>query len=134
MSKIIFTLFLSFVCTFAAAGQATTFSDPNVEYTFDVPDAIWKSVVKPSASNPNVEYAYGDRLDGHLEIRKFTMRQGEVVSDMVERDKEQRLQFIVGYVAGKEENFAGLLRGKIYNYEFVRFGENDVGPGLLSRR
>ena len=123
MKRFIFSLVLSLAFAVFSFGQSQTFSDANVEYTFELPETIWKMVVKPSASSPNVEYAYGDRLDGHLEIRKLSIKEGEVVSDLVQRDQEQKLQFLVGYVAGKEEPFAGAYRGRVFNYEFVKFGK-----------
>jgi len=103
-----------------ALGQS--FNDSNVEYTFELPDPLWKMTVKPSAANPNVEYAYGDRIDGYLEIRKMTVKENEIFSEIIQSDSEQKLQFLPGYVAGKQEEFAGSLKGKIYNYEFIKSG------------
>lgn len=123
MKRFIFSSVLSLVLAAFAFGQSQTFSDANVEYTFEVPEVTWKMVVKPTAGSPNVEYAYGDRLDGHLEIRKLSIKEGEVVSDLVQRDQEQKLQFLVGYVSGKEEPFAGAYKGRVFNYEFVKFGK-----------
>lgn len=106
--------------------QKQTFSDANVEYTFELPEATWKMTVKPSPISPNVEYVYGDKSDGHLEIRRVTTKSGEMLSDMIEKE-EQRLQFLQGYVAGKQESFAGKLKGTVFNYEFVRSGRNMSG-------
>lgn len=107
--------------------QSKTFSDPNVEYTFDLPEPAWKMVVKPSVSSPNVEYVYVDRQDGHLEIRKVGTNSNELMSDVIQREQEQKLQFLPGFVAGKEENFAGNLKGKAFNYEYIRGGRNMSG-------
>jgi hypothetical protein len=123
MKRFIFSLIFSLMCAGLVFAQSQTFSDVNVEYSFELPEPLWKMIVKPSAGNPNVEYAYGDRLDGHLEIRKSAIRENEVVSDLIQRDQEQKLQFLPGYVAGKEEPFAGNFRGRVFNYEFVRFGK-----------
>lgn len=123
MKKLIFTFALSFVFAVCALAQSSTFSDTNVDFTFELPEPIWKMVVKPTAGNPNVEYAYGDRLDGHLEIRKVSIRETELVSELIQRDQEQKLQFLPGYVAGKEEPFAGTFKGRAFNYEFTRFGK-----------
>jgi len=112
--------------SFSAFAQTETFSDGNVEYTFDLPEATWKQTVKPSTTSPNVEYVFGDRSNGHLQIRKLTIKAGEMLSDVI-RDEEQRLQFQLGFVAGKEENFSGALDGKIFNYEFIRSGRNMSG-------
>ncbi len=102
--------------------QDDIFSSPSVEYSFTLPDAKWKMTVKPSETSPNVEYVYGDRIDGHLEVRKLSIRKDILLSDAI-RDEEQKLQFLPGFVAGKEENFAGRLRGIVFNYEFVRSGK-----------
>jgi hypothetical protein len=109
------------------AQSTRVFSDPNAEYTFEIPDDLWKTVVKPSEMNPNVEMVYGDRMDGHFEIRKITSSEDEPLSDLIVREQDQKLQFLPGYVSGKEENFAGALKGKVFNYEFTRSGRNMSG-------
>lgn len=120
--SLLLCLFLA-ISTFA---QSNAFSDANAEYVFDVPEANWKMTVKPSSLSPNVEYVYNDRRDGHLEVRKLTLKPGEMLSELV-RDEEEKLQFLKGFVAGKEENFAGKLRGTVFNYEFVSSGRNMSG-------
>lgn len=124
----------SFLAVFLLFGGATvfaqdskTFSDPNVSYTFEIPEPLWKVVAKPSALIPNVEMVYGDRMDGYLEIRKLVSNEEEAMSDVVTREQDTKLQFLPGFVAGKDENFAGNLKGKIFNYEFVRSGRNMSG-------
>lgn len=120
--SIAFALFLG-VSAFA---QSDSFSDPNVDYSFDVPDARWKMTVKPSATSPNVEYVFNDRNDGHLEVRKLAVIKDTLLTDVI-RSEEQKLQFLPGYVAGREENFGGKLKGTVFNYEFVRAGRNMSG-------
>lgn len=105
-----------------AFAQNTTFSDPNVEYTFEIPQANWIMTNK----SPNVEYVYGDKKDGHFEVRKLSIKSGEMMADTI-RDEEQKLQFLPGYVAGKEENFQGAYSGKVFNFEFVRSSRNMSG-------
>jgi hypothetical protein len=125
-----FSLLLSVVLglflAFSAFAQNQTFSDVNAEYTFDLPDAAWKMTAKPSSISPNVEYVYGDRKDGHLEVRKLALKSGDLLSDLI-ADEEGKLQFLPGYVAGKEEQFAGNLKGTVFNYEYVRAGRNMSG-------
>lgn len=118
-------LFFS-VAVSTQAQNDSVFSDPNVEYSFDIPDARWKMTAKPSATNPNVEFVFVDRLDGHLEVRKLNVAQNALISDVI-REEEQKLQFLPGYVAGREENFGGKLNGAILNYEFVRAGRPMAG-------
>ena len=105
----------------AAFGQGSAFADPAVDYTFDVPDERWKMTVKPSAARPSVEYVFVDRNDGHLEVRRVSVAKDAILGDIV-RDEEQKLQFLPGYVAGRDETFSGRLRGSIFNFEFVRAG------------
>lgn len=110
----------------SAYAQGGSFSDPAVEYRFDLPDAKWKMTVKPSATNPNVEYVYGDRLDGHLVIRKQTVAKDAQLADVIS-DEETKRQFLPGYVAGKQESFAGRSKGTIFNFEYVASGRNMAG-------
>lgn len=121
-----FSMVVGLLLCVSAFAQSQTFSDADVEYTFEVPEAAWKMTVTPSKTSPNVEYVYGDRRDGHLEIRKLTLNPNQTLSELM-RDEETKLQFNLGFVAGKEENFKGALGGKVYNYEFVRSGRNMSG-------
>ncbi|MDQ3179021.1 MAG: hypothetical protein M3Q33_00725 [Acidobacteriota bacterium] len=122
----LFSVIVALLLTVSAFAQSETFSDANVEYTFDLPEAAWKLTVKPSMVSPNVEYVYNERSSGHLEIRKLSVKSGTLLSETI-RDEEQKLQFLTGYVAGKEEDFKGSLNGKVFNYEFVRSGRNMSG-------
>ncbi len=110
----------------SAFAQTETFSDANVEYTFDLPNATWKMTAKPSTTSPNVEYTYGDRSAGYLEVRKLSVKADDIMSDTI-AGEEEKLKFLQGYVAGKEENFAGNLRGTVFNFEFIRSGRNMTG-------
>lgn len=110
----------------AALAQDQVFSDPAVDYNFVVPAGKWKMTVKPSATSPNVEYVYGDRFDGHLEVRKVTVSRDAIMADIVE-EEEKRLQFRQGFAAGTEDNFTGKLRGAIFNFEFIASGRNMSG-------
>ena len=118
---------LSLGVSINAFAQTQTFSDVNVEYTFDLPDTGWKLTTKPTAGNPKVEYTYVDRLDGFLEFRKVSAKDTDMPSDIIQRDKEGTLQFLPGYVAGTEDVFAGNLKGKVFNYEFIKFGKTMSG-------
>ncbi len=121
-----FSMVVGLLLWVSAFAQSQTFNDADVEYTFELPEAAWKMTVTPSKTSPNVEYVYGDRRDGHLEIRKLTINPNQTLTELM-RDEETKLQFNLGFVAGKEENFKGALGGKVYNYEFVRSGRNMSG-------
>jgi len=105
-----------------ANAQTTTFSDPLVEYTFEVPDDRWKVVGK----TPYVNLVFGTAKEGDLEIRKVSAPANKLLTDII-REDEEKLQFLPGYVAGKEENFSGALRGSIFNFEYVKAGRNMAG-------
>jgi hypothetical protein len=114
----VLTLALVALSVYGAAAQGSTFSDPSVDYTFSVPEDKWTMVVKPSATNPNVEYVYGERRDGYFTIRKLTIGKDAVISDVIQ-DEAQSVQFRPGYVANKDETFTGKLRGTVFNFEYV---------------
>ncbi len=115
------------VVVMAAAGvisaQDIVFSDPAVEYTFQLPQPTWTMVVKPSETIPNVEYVYGDRQDGYLKVRKLKIEKDGVMSDFARNEGEKSVQFLPGYVSGKIENFAGNLRGTVFNFEYTSGGK-----------
>ncbi|MBX3245475.1 MAG: hypothetical protein KF685_13565 [Acidobacteria bacterium] len=125
-SAIIAAAFLIFFVMPAAAQDETTFSDPNVDYSFEVPDVKWKMTAKPTATNSNVEYVYVDRRDTHLEVRKVSVASNVPMADVI-RDEEQKLKFMPGFVAGKEESIGGKLSGSVFNFEFVRAGRPMAG-------
>lgn len=117
----LFSVVVGLFMAVTALSQGSTFSDPNVDYTFDLPQDAWKITTKPSATSPNVEYVYNERKEGHLEVRRLAVNKTDGVSDLI-RAEEAKLQFLPGYVAGKEEQFGGHLKGLAFNFEFVRAG------------
>ncbi len=68
-----FSMVASLLLCVSAVAQSQVFNNADVEYTFELPEADWKMTVTPSRTSPNVEYVYGDRRDGHIEIRKLTL-------------------------------------------------------------
>lgn len=122
----LFSAVIGLFLAISAFAQTETFSDANVDYSFDLPNATWKMTAKPSQTSPNVEYVFGDRSGGHLEVRKISAKADELMSDVI-AGEEEKLKFLQGYVAGKEENFAGSLKGTVFNFEFVRSGRNMSG-------
>ncbi|HEV7699857.1 MAG TPA: hypothetical protein VGO43_06485 [Pyrinomonadaceae bacterium] len=114
------------LCVATTVAQDQVFNDPTVDYGFTLPSDTWKMVVKPSATNPNVEYVYGLRNDGYLAVRKIPVAANAVLSDVVQ-DEAQSVQFKPGYVANKDENFSGKLRGSVFNFEYVAASKPMVG-------
>ena len=117
--KLHWSVAIIIACAFSAFAQTTSFSDPNVEYSFEIPNAKWKQV--SSTSSGNVELVYVDRNDGHLEVRKVTAPRTTPMADVI-KEQEDKLQFRPGYVTGKQENFSGKLSGSVFNFEFVKSG------------
>jgi hypothetical protein len=113
--------------------QTDVFSDPNAEYTFAIPEAKWKMTTKPTAALSNADFVYGDRADGLLEIRKLTVPRDQILSDMIHGAEEAKLSFRPGFVAGRDENFSGRMRGTVYNFEYVAAGRNMAGRNYYLR-
>jgi len=126
LTKVLFAVAIGLLVTFPAFAQTETFSDANVDYTFSLPEATWKQTVKPSTTSPNVEYVYGDRSNGRLEVRRILIQADDMLADVI-KTVEQSLQFQPGYVAGKQEEFKGSLGGKVFNYEYINSGRNMSG-------
>ena len=124
--SLLFSAVIGLFLVVSAFAQTEKFSDANVEYGFDLPNAEWKMTSKPSTTSPNVEYVYGDRSAGYLEVRKLTVKADDLMSEIV-AGEEEKLKFLQGYVAGKEENFSGNLKGTAFNFEFIRSGRNMSG-------
>lgn len=127
-SKLSLVLFVAavFAMSVSTFAQTETFSDPNVDYTFEMADTTWKIVARPSDLSPNVEYVYGSRSDGSFEVRKVTMKAGQSLTDII-RAEEDGLQFRKGFVPGKEEGFEGFFKGRIFNFEILKSSRNWSG-------
>lgn len=118
-------VFLGLLVQAASAQQAYTHD--KVEYTFDIPSATWRAILEPDAAHENPEFVYGDRLDGYLTIRKEVVDAGTTPSQLAQRDADQKLRFLPGFVLGKQENFNGRLDGVTMSYEYVRTGKTMLG-------
>ena len=123
---LIFALLLIGLMTPLAFSQQL-YTHDQVEYTFELPSALWKSILEPDGSHPHPEFVYGDRLDGYLTIRKEVVDAGTNASALARRDQDLTLRFLPGFVEGKEERFAGKLEGVAISYEFVRTGKPMLG-------
>ena len=128
-----FLLSIGIISIFAAGVfSQTKFKNPNVEYLFDLPTDSWKMTVKPSKYSPNVEYVYKFKKNGHLQIRKMKVKKDSLYSEII-KEEEQKLQFVPGYVAGKQENFNGNYKGRVFNYEYVKSGRPMSGRFYFMR-
>jgi len=116
-SSFVFGLLAGLLFAIPAFAQTRTFSDPNFEFTFEIPEERWKVVSK----TPNVNLVFATAKEGDLEIRKLTVPTNKAISDVM-KSEEEKLFLRPGFVAGKDENFNGALRGAIYNFEYVNAG------------
>lgn len=121
-----FSLMLLVVMVQVASAQQL-YSHDKVEYTFELPSATWRAILEPDAGHDHPEFVYGDRLDGYLTIRKEVVEAGTGPSELSRRDQERTLQFLPGFVPGKQESFNGRLDGVTMSYEFVRGGKTMLG-------
>ncbi len=120
LSRISLMILIAAMSAVVAFGQET-FSDPNVEYEFNLPSSDWQMVKKPSSYSPNVEYVYNNRDEALLQIRSISVDKDESFKDIL-REEELKLQFLQGYVAGKTEDFTGNYPGRVFNFEYVKSG------------
>lgn len=119
---LIFILIITCVTSINFA-QTRTFTSDGVEYTLELPSAAWRVVAEPDSAHQHAEFVYGDRNDGHLRVRKEVVGANESVSELARRESDQKLRFLPGYVEGREENFAGRLKGIVVSYEFTSGGK-----------
>ena len=122
---IAFLLLVTVVGSLAAAQESYT-SD-QTHYTVELPSTQWRMISEPDVAHENVEFVFGDRLDGYLRIRKEVVDAGTTPSDLARRDLDQKLRFLPGFVEGKEEPFKGRLNGVTVSYEFVRTAKPMLG-------
>ncbi len=124
--KAVFALVLIAGIVSVGNGQQT-FSSDKTDYILELPSAQWRSISEADAEHEHVEFVNGDRLEGHLRIRKESVDAGTSVSDIARRDLDQKLRFLPGFVEGKEEKFAGRLNGVTTTYEYIRAGKPMMG-------
>ena len=110
-----------------AGAQSSVFNSSKVEYTIELPSPTWKVISEPDAVHEHTEFVNGERLEGYLQIRKEVVEAGTTASDLARREQDQKLQFLPGFVTGKEEKFAGRLSGVTVSYEFTKTGKPMLG-------
>lgn len=112
-------------CSLAVAQES--FSNDNVPYSLDLPSSTWRAISEPDAAHEHLEFVYGDRLEGFLQIRKEMVDSGMTAADVARRDRDQKFRFFPGFVEGKEEKFVGRLNGIMATYEYVKTGKTMMG-------
>lgn len=118
---------LVLVLASGAVAAQDPYTSGNNEYSVELPSSIWRVISEPDAVHQHMEFVYGDRLDGYLQIRKEVVDAGTTASNVARRDLDQKLRFLPGFVEGKEESFAGRLSGVTVSYEFVRTAKPMMG-------
>jgi hypothetical protein len=103
------------------------YTNDKIDYTIELPSPTWKIITEPDAAHEHIEFVYGDRLDGYLQIRKEVVDAGMTASQLARRDLDQKLRFLPGFIEGKEESFSGRLSGVTISYEFVKAGKPMMG-------
>jgi hypothetical protein len=121
------TLALAFAVPAVRAQEAQTYTNNDLEYALDLPNATWRAIPRADSAHEHVEFIYGDRSDGLLRIRKEIVEDGTSPSDLARRDQDNKLRFQRGYVEGKQDNFPGRLKGVASSYEFTGGGKPMVG-------
>jgi hypothetical protein len=97
------------------------------DYSLELPSEKWHVVQEPDSLHEHAEFIYGDRMDGYLRIRKEVVEAGTTASDLLQRDRDQKLHFQTGYIEGKEDSFKGRLNGVTFGYEFTSGGKAMAG-------
>ena len=123
----LFALFICGVTGVAAQTQDAVFKSERVDYIFTLPSEAWKMVQEPDDLQKQAEFIYGDRLDGYLRIRKETVESTTTVAEMLLKEQDNKLSFLSGYVAGKQEAFTGKLSGLTFPYEYTQSGKKMAG-------
>jgi hypothetical protein len=108
-------------------GQTRSFSAESVDYAFELPSPGWRLISQPGDANQHAEFINGDRLNGYLQVRREVVDAETAPTDLLERDRDQRLQFLPGFVPSKSEPFAGNLNGVVFSYDYVRTGKPMLG-------
>jgi hypothetical protein len=103
------------------------YSNDKVEYSFELPSATWRSILEPDAAHQHPEFVFGDRLDGYLTVRKEVVEAGTTPSQLAQRDLDQKLRFLPGFLEGKEDPFNGRLDGVTVSYEYTHTGKVMLG-------
>ena len=112
----------------ASVGLAQqVYTSDRLEYTFELPSSTWRAISEPDATHAHIEFVYGDRMDGHLQIRKEVVEAATAPAALAQRDQDLKLRFLPGFVEGKQETFKGRLEGVMLSYEFVKAGKPMLG-------
>jgi hypothetical protein len=97
------------------------------EYALDFPTEVWRAVERPDSAHRRTDFVNGDRLDGYLRVRREVVDGNTSLTDYARSEADTKLRYLPGFVGGKDENFAGRLRGVVSTYEYTSGGKPMAG-------
>jgi hypothetical protein len=100
-----------------------------VEYEpLTLPTGWEKIEYRDGAAIDRVEYIYHDRSQALLKIKRVRTTPPEGPREVAEKDLEQTLRFLPGYVRGRTEEFGGGNHQGIFaQFDFTRGGKPMLG-------
>jgi hypothetical protein len=124
-----------FICALAllACGAATAgaqeqpYTSETDEYAIELPSEVWKAVPRPDSDSRRPEFVNGVRPDGYLRVRREVIEGDTKLLDYARGEADTKLRYAPGFVAGKDERFAGRLSGVVLNYEYTQAGKPMAG-------
>lgn len=119
---------LALLALAASASAQEGYTSESEGYTVELPSQTWKAVPRADGVHEHTDFVNGERADGYLRIRKEVVDGGVDLKDFARGQQDTKLRFLPGFVAsGKEENFAGRLRGIVTGYEYTSAGKPMAG-------
>ena len=117
---------IALLLVFSAAARAQeTFE--NAAFSLELPNATWKATSRSDNVHQHTEFIYGDRLDGHLRLRREVVEADLTPEKLARRDEDVKLRYQNGFVGGKLQPFAGRLNGSVLSYEYTAAGKPMLG-------
>ena len=127
-TKLLATCALALFAFAPAAAAQESYTSETGGYSVELPTQTWKPVPRTDGMHEHTEFVNGDRTDGYLRIRKEVVDGGTSLSDFARGQQDTKLRFLPGFVAsGKEEPFAGRLKGIVTGYEYTMAGKPMAG-------
>jgi hypothetical protein len=111
----------------AATAQEQPYTSETDEYSVELPSAVWKAVPRPDSEHRHLEFVNGVRPDGYLRVRREVVEGVADLKEYARAEADTKLRYQPGFVAGKDERFAGRLSGVVLNYEYTQGGKPMAG-------
>jgi hypothetical protein len=114
-------------CGAAASAQEQPYTSETERYTLELPSEVWKAVPRPDSEHRHTEFINGVRSDGYLRVRREAVGGDTKLLEFARAESDTKLRYQPGFVAGKDERFAGRLSGVVLNYEYTQGGRPMAG-------